>query len=224
MARSIATLSATANPKIQAGFGPLVPGFRVALNDIEAVQPRHGRQPRRGRPSSWKPSRAKAASTQPASSSCSNCAAVRRAQPAADAGRGAMRPGAHRQVVCPPVGRHSARRDAPGQGPGLGCADWRVVCGPRAAGVLTAPGSHGSTFGGNPLAMRAGVETLTVMEEDGLLEPMPRQVGRTCERRCWPGWAWRRRRNPRPGPDARHRTRPPCGVLLAAALAVPACC
>ena len=37
--RSIATLSATGNPKIQAGFGPLVEGFiRVPLNDIEAVK------------------------------------------------------------------------------------------------------------------------------------------------------------------------------------------
>jgi len=30
-------------------------------------------------------------------------------------------------------------------------------------------GNHGTTFGGNPLAMRAGVETLRIMEEDGLL-------------------------------------------------------
>lgn len=37
--RSIATLSATANPKIQAGFGPLVEGFiRVPRNDIPALQ------------------------------------------------------------------------------------------------------------------------------------------------------------------------------------------
>jgi len=37
--RSIATLSATANPKIQAGFAPLVEGFvRVPLNDLAAVQ------------------------------------------------------------------------------------------------------------------------------------------------------------------------------------------
>jgi len=37
--RSIATLSATANPRIQAGFGPLVEGFvRVPLNDIAAVE------------------------------------------------------------------------------------------------------------------------------------------------------------------------------------------
>ncbi|MDB5846310.1 MAG: aspartate aminotransferase family protein, partial [Rhodoferax sp.] len=37
--RSIATLSATGNPKDQKGFGPLVEGFiRVPLNDIEAIQ------------------------------------------------------------------------------------------------------------------------------------------------------------------------------------------
>ena len=37
--RSIATLSATGNPKVQAGFGPLVEGFvRVPLNDLAALQ------------------------------------------------------------------------------------------------------------------------------------------------------------------------------------------
>ncbi|MEN9538771.1 MAG: hypothetical protein RLZZ126_1006, partial [Pseudomonadota bacterium] len=37
--RSIATLSATGNTKIQQGFGPLVEGFiRVPLNDIEALK------------------------------------------------------------------------------------------------------------------------------------------------------------------------------------------
>ena len=37
--RSIATLSATGNVKVQAGFGPLVEGFvRVPLNDLAAVE------------------------------------------------------------------------------------------------------------------------------------------------------------------------------------------
>src|SRR5450830_512348 len=37
--RSIATLSATGNPKVQAGFGPLVEGFvRVPLNDAAAIE------------------------------------------------------------------------------------------------------------------------------------------------------------------------------------------
>ena len=31
------------------------------------------------------------------------------------------------------------------------------------------PGNHGTTFGGNPLAMRAGNETIRIMEEDELL-------------------------------------------------------
>lgn len=32
------------------------------------------------------------------------------------------------------------------------------------------PGAHGSTFGGNPLACRAGLETLRVLREDGLYD------------------------------------------------------
>ena len=37
--RSIATLSATGNPKVQAGFGPLVEGFiRVPINNIQALK------------------------------------------------------------------------------------------------------------------------------------------------------------------------------------------
>jgi acetylornithine aminotransferase len=42
------------------------------------------------------------------------------------------------------------------------------VAGPKAARIFQ-PGNHGTTFGGNPLAMRAGVETIRIMEEDGLL-------------------------------------------------------
>jgi acetylornithine/N-succinyldiaminopimelate aminotransferase len=72
--RSIATLSATGNPKVQAGFGPLVEGFiRVPLNDIEAL-----RRATKATPTWWpcssRPSRAKAASTPCASNTCSNCA------------------------------------------------------------------------------------------------------------------------------------------------------
>ena len=43
-----------------------------------------------------------------------------------------------------------------------------VVAGPKAAHIFQ-PGNHGTTFGGNPLAMRAGVETIRIIEEDGLL-------------------------------------------------------
>ncbi|MBQ1657717.1 MAG: aminotransferase class III-fold pyridoxal phosphate-dependent enzyme [Rhodocyclaceae bacterium] len=43
-----------------------------------------------------------------------------------------------------------------------------VVAGEKAADILQ-PGNHGTTFGGNPLAMRAARETLRIVEEDGLL-------------------------------------------------------
>jgi acetylornithine/N-succinyldiaminopimelate aminotransferase len=55
------------------------------------------------------------------------------------------------------------------KGLGSGVPIGAVVAGPRAA-QLFGPGNHGTTFGGNPLAMRAGVETLRIMQEDGLLE------------------------------------------------------
>jgi len=54
------------------------------------------------------------------------------------------------------------------KGLGSGVPIGAVVAGPKAAGILQ-PGNHGSTFGGNPLAMRAGVETLRIMEEEDLL-------------------------------------------------------
>ncbi|MEO5660167.1 MAG: aminotransferase class III-fold pyridoxal phosphate-dependent enzyme, partial [Polaromonas sp.] len=54
------------------------------------------------------------------------------------------------------------------KGLGSGVPVGAVVAGPRAAHIF-GPGNHGSTFGGNPLAMRAGVETIRIMEEEGLL-------------------------------------------------------
>jgi acetylornithine aminotransferase len=54
------------------------------------------------------------------------------------------------------------------KGLGSGVPIGAIVVGPKALNVL-GPGNHGTTFGGNPLAMRAGVETLRIMEEDGLM-------------------------------------------------------
>jgi acetylornithine/N-succinyldiaminopimelate aminotransferase len=54
------------------------------------------------------------------------------------------------------------------KGLGSGVPIGAIVAGPKPRGcwarATTAP-----PFGGNPLAMRAGVETLRIMEEDGLL-------------------------------------------------------
>ena len=167
--RSIATLSATANPKIHAGFGPLVQGFvRVPLNDLPAVEAALKAHP--------------------------NITAIflETIQ-----GEGGINPahidflqGLRRlcdthdillmldEVQCG-IGRtgkwfaHQWAGIQPdvmplAKGLGSGVPIGAVVCGPRAAGVLKA-GNHGTTFGGNPLAMRAGIETLAVMEDDGLM-------------------------------------------------------
>jgi acetylornithine aminotransferase len=55
------------------------------------------------------------------------------------------------------------------KGLGSGVPIGAVVAGPKAAHIFQ-PGNHGTTFGGNPLAMRAGVETIRIMEKDGLLD------------------------------------------------------
>ncbi|MEK9775672.1 MAG: aminotransferase class III-fold pyridoxal phosphate-dependent enzyme, partial [Quisquiliibacterium sp.] len=54
------------------------------------------------------------------------------------------------------------------KGLGSGVPIGAVVAHGAAATTLT-PGTHGTTFGGNPLAMRAGITTIQVMEQDGLL-------------------------------------------------------
>ena len=168
--RSIATLSATGNPKIQAGFGPLVEGFvRVPLNDaaaleavarthpnvtavfLEVIQGEGGINP----------------------ATVDYLRAVRRICDANDwllmldeVQCGMGRTGkwfAHQWAGIVPDVMPLAK------GLGSGVPIGAVVCGPRAADVF-GPGNHGTTFGGNPLAMRAGVETIRIMEEDGLLE------------------------------------------------------
>jgi len=168
--RSIATLSATGNPKIQAGFGPLVEGFiRVPINDIESLKAATANNP--------------------------NVVAVffETIQ-----GEGGIRPlhidylKAVRQlcderdwllmideVQCG-MGRsgkwfaHQWAGITPdvmplAKGLGSGVPVGAVVAGPKAANIFQV-GNHGTTFGGNPLAMRAGVETIRIMEDEGLLD------------------------------------------------------
>ena len=80
------------------------------------------------------------------------------------------------------------------KGLGSGVPVGAIVVGPKAADVL-GPGNHGTTFGGNPLAMRAGVETLRIMDDDGLLDNAARgrrgAEGRPRARAAggWPAWS-----------------------------------
>ena len=167
--RSIATLSATGNPKVQAGFGPLVEGFvRVPLNDSAAIE--------------------KVAATN------KNVVAVFLE---VIQGEGGIRPATVRYLqevrrICDANGwllmldevqcgmgrtgkwfAHQWAGIKPdvmplAKGLGSGMPVGAIVCGPKAANVF-GPGNHGTTFGGNPLAMRAGVETIRIMEEERLL-------------------------------------------------------
>jgi acetylornithine/N-succinyldiaminopimelate aminotransferase len=54
------------------------------------------------------------------------------------------------------------------KGLGSGVPIGACVAAGRAAGVF-GPGNHGTTFGGGPLAMRAGIETLAIIEDEGLM-------------------------------------------------------
>ena len=167
--RSIATLSATGNPKIQVGFGPLVEGFiRVPLNDIAALK--------------------KATAGNP------NVVAVFFEAIQGEGGVHPMHMDYLREVrkICDDndwllmidevqcgmgrTGKWFAHQWAGikpdvmplAKGLGSGVPIGAVVAGPKAAEIFQA-GNHGTTFGGNPLAMRAGIETIRIMEEDGLL-------------------------------------------------------
>ncbi len=167
--RSIATLSATGNPKVQKGFEPLVEGFvRVPLNDLAALEQVAANNP--------------------------NVVAVFLETIQGEGGiipaRAEYLQGLRRlcdehgwllmldEVQCG-IGRtgkwfaHQWAGVTPdvmplAKGLGSGVPVGAIVVGSKALNVL-GPGNHGTTFGGNPLAMRAGVETLRIMEEDGLL-------------------------------------------------------
>ena len=167
--RSIATLSATGNPKVQVGFGPLVEGFiRVPQNDIEALKK--------------------------ATTGNKNVTAVFFETIQGEGGVNPMRIEYLQQVrkLCDEndwllmidevqcgMGRtgkwfaHQWAGIVPdvmplAKGLGSGVPIGAVVAGPKAANIFQ-PGNHGTTFGGNPLAMRAGIETIRIMEEEGLL-------------------------------------------------------
>ena len=167
--RSIATLSATGNVKVQQGFGPLVEGFiRVPLNDIEALK----------------------AATQ----GRDDVTAVFFETIQGEGGVNPMRAEYLQQVrkLCDErnwllmidevqcgvgrTGKWFAHQWADIQadvmplakGLGSGVPIGAVGAGPKAANIFV-PGNHGTTFGGNPLAMRAGIETIRIMEQDHLL-------------------------------------------------------
>src|SRR3954464_10641900 len=167
--RSLATLSATGSRKVQAGFEPLVQGFvRVPLNDLDAVPQvaEHNK----------------------------NIAAVLIEPIQGEGGINVSRLEYLRGLkqVCDEnqwlfisdggqcglgrsgkwfVYQHAGFQPdvvALAKGLASGVPVGACVTGGRAKGVFK-PGNHGSTFGGNPLAMTAVVTTLDTIKEEGLL-------------------------------------------------------
>lgn len=168
--RSLATLSATGNEKVQKGFEPLVEGFvRVPMNDMEIIRRMAERHP--------------------------DISAVflETIQ-----GEGGIRPSTIAflkalrdfctqknwllmldEVQCG-IGRTGKwfahqwadiRPDVMPLAKGLGSGvPIGAVVAHGAAATVFQPGNHGTTFGGNPLAMRAGLETIRAIESEGLLE------------------------------------------------------
>jgi acetylornithine/N-succinyldiaminopimelate aminotransferase len=168
--RTLATLSATGNRKVQAGFEPLVSGFvRVPFNDIDTVR-------------------------QVASQNASVVAVL--VEPIQGEGGinvsaleylRALREVCDRnqwllmldEVQCG-IGRtgrwfvyqHAGFvPDVMTLAKGLGSGVPIGACLARgAAAEIFKPGNHGSTFGGNPLACTAALTTLEVIESEGLMQ------------------------------------------------------
>jgi acetylornithine aminotransferase len=168
--RSLATLSATGSRKVQAGFEPLVSGFvRVPLNDLEAV--RHVAENNR------------------------NVVAVMVEPIQGEGGINVSRLDYLRglrelcekkqwlfisdEVQCGlgRTGKWFVYQHAGflpdvvplAKGLGSGVPVGACVVGGLAKGLFK-PGNHGSTFGGNPLAMTAVCTTIDVMKEERLLD------------------------------------------------------
>ena len=166
--RTLSTLSATGNAKVQAGFGPLVPGFiHVDFNDMDAIR-------------------------QVANSNDSIVAIM--VEPIQGEGGLATPPESYLQElrhfcddqgylmildeiqtgVCRTgkwfAGQHSEIiPDVMTLAKGLGNGFPIGACLAKgAASEVLIPGTHGSTFGGNPLACAAALATIKTMEQEQL--------------------------------------------------------
>ena len=168
--RSIATLSATANAKVHKGFAPLVEGFvRLPLNQIDQVRQAVAQDP--SITAIFLESIQGEGGIQPA-----HLDFLRQLRALCDEHDvllmldevqcGIGRTGkwfAHQWADIKPDVMPLAK------GLGSGVPIGAVVAHGKAAGLFE-PGNHGTTFGGNPLAMQAGLTTLQAIEEEGLLQ------------------------------------------------------
>jgi acetylornithine aminotransferase len=179
--RSLATLSATGSRKVQAGFEPLVSGFvRVPLNDLDAVRQvaEHNKN-------------VAAVFVEPIQGeggiNVSRLEYLRGLKEICDRNQWLFMSD---EVQCGlgRTGKWFVYQHAGflpdvvplAKGLGSGVPVGACVVGGRAKGVFK-PGNHGSTFGGNPLAMTAVVATIDTIKEEGLLANAAR-VGEAIRR------------------------------------------
>ena len=167
--RTLATLSATGNRKVQAGFEPLVSGFvRVPYNDLEAINvvAQHN-------------SNVVAVLVEPIQGEGGvrtlDIAYLQQLRKICDKQNWLLMLD---EVQCGigRTGKWFAYQHADvlpdvmtlAKGLGSGVPIGTCITAGKAAGLFK-PGNHGSTFGGNPLACMAGLTTLNILEQDKLL-------------------------------------------------------
>jgi len=168
--RTLATLTATGNRKIQAGFEPLVPGFvRAPFSDIDALE-RIAQSNRNVAAVMFEPIQGEGG-VNPArqgylSAVRELCDQNNWLMIVDEVQTGMGRTGkwfAHQhEAVAPDV---MAVAKALGNGVPIGACLARGE-----AAELIQPGSHGTTYGGNPLACRAALAVIDQLRSQGLVE------------------------------------------------------
>jgi acetylornithine aminotransferase len=167
--RSLATLSATGSRKVQAGFEPLVSGFvRVPLNDLDAVRQVAERN-----------KNVVAVFVEPIQGEGGiNVSRLEYLRGLSEICERQQWLFISDEVQCGfgRTGKWFVYQHAGflpdvvplAKGLGSGVPVGACVVGGRAKGVFK-PGNHGSTFGGNPLAMTAVAATIDTIKDEGLL-------------------------------------------------------
>ena len=168
--RTLATLSATGSRKVQAGFSPLVDGFaRVPYNDIEAIKKTAENnsdvvavlvEPVQGEGGVIVPDADYLAQIRQICDENNWLMMLDEIQ------TGMCRTGkwfAHQHTDIKPDVMTLAK--ALGNGMPIGAC----LAAGKAKDIFS-PGTHGSTFGGNPLATRAGLTVVNIMERDNIHE------------------------------------------------------
>ncbi len=175
--RTLATLSATGNKKIQAGFEPLVEGFvRVPYNDIAAIEQLASTQDNIAA-ILVEPIQGEGGVVIPAADYLSNirqlCNKHNWLMMLDEIQTGMGRTGqwfafqhSHTSDSLTPNDKPDVMTLAKALGNGVPVG--ACLASGKAAELFT-PGTHGSTFGGNPLATRAALAVLDTMEYDNLV-------------------------------------------------------